>query len=104
MGVCGLDCDMSSKPTLGRDKTICVGNCGSDRCKACKHIVEGNNFTSNVTKNKYLVSSPVHGRSFKVAVMLISCGRYGIQCVGKTAPILSSRLNHYWNRLKQLLD
>ena len=41
-----LDCDnddMSSKPSLGRDITddtqsVCVGKCGSSKCKACVHM------------------------------------------------------------------
>ena len=36
----------------------CVCTCGSIRCKTCKHVSQGSNFMSNVTKKSYTVVSP----------------------------------------------
>ena len=115
-GVCGLDCDndgMSSKPSLGKDITdgtqsVHVSVCGSDRCKACVHIIEGNTFTSNVNKCKYNVKSPTNGRTLDCGsskvIYLISCRKCGVQYVGKTAQTLRCRLNNHRNRIKQLVE
>ena len=48
---------MSSKPVVGRvmadvPQSLRVSKCGSDRCKTCVHIIQGDSFTSNTTNNK----------------------------------------------------
>ena len=45
---------MSSKPIVGRvmadvPQSLRVSKCGSDRCKTCVHIIQGDSFTSNTT-------------------------------------------------------
>ena len=57
MGGLASDCNndgMPSNPILGRGiaedtQSIYVSKCGSNRCKACMHIVEDNSFTNNIT-------------------------------------------------------
>ena len=58
--------DVTSSKPQGRDviddtvtKFVCQSVCcGSRKCKTCNHLVEGNTFTSNVTRRTYDVSSP----------------------------------------------
>ena len=68
--VCANDATSSKSTVIGRDvadvnaQTACgcvVSACGSVRCKTCKHISQGSNFPSNVTKKSYEVIS--HGTS-----------------------------------------
>ena len=104
---------MSSKPSLGRDVTddtqsVCVSKCGSSKCKACVHIMEGSCFTSNTKSCTYSVMSPVNGSVLNCCnrniIYLISCSKCRVQYVGKTSQTLHSRLNNHRNRLKQMLN
>ena len=40
---------LSSKPIMGRDivESLQVSKCGSDRCKTCVHMIQGDSFISN---------------------------------------------------------
>ena len=64
--VCANDATSSKPTTLGRDvadvhahttNNCVVCDCGSVRCKTCKHIYQGRTFVSNVTKKRYDVVS-----------------------------------------------
>ena len=79
-----------------------VAKCGKSRCKTCKHIVEGDSFTSNVTGRKYKVISnnPIMSCEARSIIYLISCKRY----VGEISQLLRSRLNNHRNRLKHLCE
>ena len=83
-----------------------VTKCGSDRCKTCNHLVEGNSFTSNITKVNYNVVSPDDDIDCGTSnvVYLVSCNRCGVQYIGKTSQTLRSRFNNHRNRLKHLCD
>ena len=110
----GSDCrndDISLKPSVeGRGMADAqqsnVTKCGSDRCKTCNHLVEGNSFTSNLTKVNYNVVSPNDDMDCGTSnvVYLISCNRCGVQYIGKTSQTLRSRFNNHRNRLKHLCD
>ena len=72
------------------------------------HIVEDNSFTSNITNRTYYVRSPLNDSVLdcgsRNVIYLISCGKCGLQYVGKTSQTLRSQLNNHHNRLKQLCD
>ena len=63
---CDYDAKSSNPNLQGRDvvdatqdKHICrVNKCGSNRCKTCSHICEGDVFTSNLTQKTYNIVSP----------------------------------------------
>ena len=112
-----LSCDndaSTSKPTnVGRvvaddtqdsiTKSCLVRKCGKSRCKTCKHIIEGDSFSSNTTSRQYLVVSPNTSITCetKNVIYLISCR---IQYVGETSQPLRNRMNNHRQRLKQLSD
>ena len=82
---CGYDA-VSSKPIMGRDRvdvpqSLRVSKCGSDRCKTCVHMVQGDSFISNTTK--YKVSPVDMDCGSKNVIYLITCAKCGIQYVGK---------------------
>ena len=81
-----------------------VTKCGSNRCKTCKHIVEGSTFCSNTTGRRYNVKSnnAVMTCATKNVIYLISCKKCGIQYVGETAKVLRNRMNNHRQRLKQM--
>ena len=101
---------VSSKPIMGRDivdvpQSLRVSKCGSDRCKTCVHMIQGDSFISNTTNNKYNIVSPVDmDCGSKNVIYLITCAKCGIQYVGKTSQTLRCRVNNHRNRLKQVCD
>ena len=81
-----------------------VYRCNKPRCKTCKHLKEGNTFTSNVTGNSYnvLAKNPVMTCDTKNVIYVISCRKCGIQYVGETSQMLRQRTNNHRSRLKNL--
>ena len=113
--VSGGDNDtVSSKPITGRDMvdatilnlSCCVSKCGSKKCKTCDHIIEGDNFVSNITNKRYKVVSPNGCMSCgtKNVIYLMACRKCGVQYVGETSQTLRRRFNNHRNRMKQLSD
>ena len=98
---------VSSKPIMGRDRvdvpqSLRVSKCGSDKCKTCVHMVQGDSFISNT---KYNIVSPVDmDCGSNNVIYLITCAKCGIQYVGKTSQMLRCRVNNHRNRLKQVCD
>ena len=96
---------VSSKPIMGRDivevpQSLRVSKCGSDRCKTCVHMIQGDSFISNT---KYNIVSPVDmDCGSENVIYLITCAKCGIQYVGKTSQTLRCRVNNHRNRLKQV--
>ena len=90
-----------------QDKHICrVNKCGSNRCKMCSHMCEGDVFTSNLTQKTYNIVSPNMNMtcSTKNVIYLITCIKCGIQYVGETSQSLRCRFNNHRNRLKHFCD
>ena len=104
----------SSKPaSVGRDATeatqdtnTVASRCGKNRCKTCKHMIEGDSFVSNTTGKKYAIKSreAVMTCATKNVIYLISCKKCGIQYVGETSQALRSRMNNHRQRLNQMCD
>ena len=104
----------SSKPaSVGRDATeatqdtnTVASRCGKNRCKTCKHMIEGDSFVSNTTGKKYAIKSreAVMTCTTKNVIYLISCKKCGIQYVGETSQALRSRMNNHRQRLNQMCD
>ena len=84
--------------------TTIVSRCNKPRCKTCKHLREGDKFTSNVTGKAYNVQSnnPVMTCDTKNVIYVISCRKCGIQYVGETSQMLRQRMNNHRSRLKNL--
>ena len=61
-----------------------------------------------ITNRTYYVRSPLNDSVLdcgsRNVIYLTSCGKCGLQYVGKTSQTLRSRLNNHRNRLKQLCD
>ena len=104
----------SSKPaSVGRDATeatqdtnTIASRCGKNRCKTCKHMIEGDSFVSNTTGKKYAIKSreAIMTCATKNVIYLISCKKCGIQYVGETSQALRSRMNNHRQRLNQMCD
>ena len=88
--------------TVGNTTT--VYQCRKPRCKTCKHLREGDKFTSNVTGKTYSVQSrnQVMTCETKNVIYVISCCRCGIQYVGETSQMLRQRMNNHRSRLKKV--
>ena len=84
--------------------TTTVYQCRKPRCKTCKHLREGDKFTSNVTGKTYSVQSrnQVMTCETKNVIYVISCCRCGIQYVGETSQMLRQRMNNHRSRLKKV--
>ena len=110
--VCANDATSSKSTLVERDaadvhaQTNCscvLSECGSVRCKTCKHMSQGSSFTSNVTKRSYEVISSNTSMTCTSdnVVYLISCNRCGVQYVGETSQKLKNRLNNHRSSLKR---
>ena len=78
-----------------------VHPCGSARCKTCRHISQGNTFTSNVTRRSYeiMTSNLSMTCTSENVVYLIMCNKCGIQYMGETSQKLR---NNHRSSLKRL--
>ena len=72
--------------------------CGGSRCRVCDFRVDGIDFRSRVTGDKFVINFNVDCNSDQV-VYLLSCARCEMQYVGSTITKFRTKFNNHKSRL-----
>ena len=77
--------------------------CTSNRCRACRYIIEATTFKSSHNRRTFQIASAMNCKSSNI-IYVITCKQCGKQYVGETGRTLADRINDHLSRIRTKKD
>ena len=80
--------------------TGCFNSCKGSNCKVCNFLIEGDTFTSYMTKREYKINIRFN-RNSKYGIYLVSCTCCGVHYIGSTITKFRVRFNNHKSKIRR---